>query len=330
MDGPWQIGHMTASEYGLKAQDAARQMHAVDSSLQLIACGSSGPGMPTYLEWDREVLEQCYDDVDALSLHRYLGNTQEETGRDSGKFLAMNLSMEQQIAETLAVCDLVRGHKRSQKKLWLSFDEWNVWYRERSGDAVNGHEHEAPHLLEEVYTLEDALLVGGILNTLMRNADRIKIACLAQLVNVIAPLVTNASGLLRQTIYYPYRWALEFAHGNVLNLLVESPTYEVSGVGRVPYLDVAATLHPETGGISMFVLNRDLNKSQTVEIHWQDRAPNRLLGSTVLTGGDLKAVNTFEAPLRVAPQPADKPVTSGERTRLELPARSYTVIQWAS
>jgi alpha-N-arabinofuranosidase len=149
-------------------------------------------------------------------------------------------------------------------------------------------------------------------------------------VNVIAPLVTNASGLLRQTIYYPYRWALEFAHGNVLNLLVESPTYEVSGVGRVPYLDVAATLHPETGGISMFVLNRDLNKSQTVEIHWQDRAPNRLLGSTVLTGGDLKAVNTFEAPLRVAPQPADKPVTSGERTRLELPARSYTVIQWAS
>jgi alpha-N-arabinofuranosidase len=203
MDGPWQIGHMTATEYGMKAQDAARQMHAVDPSLKLIVCGSSGPGMPTYLEWDREVLEQCYEYADALSLHRYIGNTQEETGKDSSKFVAMNLSMEQQIAETLAVCDLVRGHKRSPKKLWLSFDEWNVWYRARTAELMNGHEKEAPHLLEEVYNLEDALLVGGILNTLMRNADRIKIACLAQLVNVIAPLVTNANGVLAKPFSIP-------------------------------------------------------------------------------------------------------------------------------
>jgi len=330
MDGPWQIGHMTAIEYGLKAQDAARQMHAVDPSLKLIACGSSGPGMPTYLEWDREVLEQCYDYVDALSLHRYIGNTKDETGENSAKFLAMNLSMEQQIAETLAVCDLVRGHKRSAKKLWLSFDEWNVWYRERGGDALNGHEQVAPHLLEEVYNLEDALLVGGIINTLMRNADRIKIACLAQLVNVIAPLVTNANSLLRQTIYYPYSWALQFAHGSALNLLVESPTYEASGLGQAPYLDVAATLDPKAGTVSMFILNRDLDKARAVEINWQDWMPNHVLGSTVLTGSDLKAFNTFESPHRVAPQPADKPSTTGGRTRLELPARSYTVIQWQS
>jgi alpha-L-arabinofuranosidase len=328
MDGPWQIGHMTAAEYGLKAQDAARQMRAVDPSLKLIACGSSGPGMPTYLEWDREVLEQCYEYVDALSLHRYIGNTKEETGEDSAKFLAMNLSMEQQIAETLAVCDLVRGHKRSPKKLWLSFDEWNVWYRARSGDALNGHEKEAPHLLEEVYNLEDALLVGGIINTLMRNADRIKIACLAQLVNVIAPLVTNTGGLLRQTIYYPYSWALQFGRGNVLNVLVESPTYEVSGMGQVPYLDVAATLNPEAGTVSMFILNRDLNKAHPVEINWQDWVPNRVLGSSVLTGGNLKAFNSFEAPQQVSPQAAAKPPTTGGRTRLELPACSYTVIQW--
>ena len=129
MDGPWQIGHMTATEYGFKAADAARQMRSVDPSLKLVACGSSGPFMPTYLEWDREVLEQCYDYVDGLSLHRYFGNSQNETGGDSAKFLAMNLSMERQIAEIAAVCDMVRGHKRSPKKLWLSFDEWNVWYR---------------------------------------------------------------------------------------------------------------------------------------------------------------------------------------------------------
>src|SRR5277367_6392492 len=241
MDGPWQIGHMTATEYGLKAQDAARQMRYVDPTLKLIACGSSGPGMPTYLEWDREVLEQCYEYVDALSLHRYIGNTAEETRGDSANFLAMNLSMEQQITETLAVCDLVRGHKRSPKKLWLSFDEWNVWYRARSGAALNGARQEAPHLLEEIYNLEDALLVGGFINTLLRNADRVKIACLAQLINVIAPIMTNATGMYKQTIYYPYVWGLQYAHGTVLNVLTESPTYEVKGMGDVPYLDVTGT-----------------------------------------------------------------------------------------
>jgi len=330
MDGPWQIGHMTAGEYGLKAQDAARQMHAVDPSLKLIACGSSGPGMATYLEWDREVLEQCYEYVDALSLHRYIGNSKGETGEDSAKFVAMNLSMEQQIAETLAVCDLVRGHKRSHKKLWLSFDEWNVWYRARGGNADNGHEQAAPHLLEEVYDLEDALVVGGILNTLIRNADRIKIACLAQLVNVIAPIVTNAKGLLQQTIYYPYSWALQWARGNVLQLLVESPTYAVSEMGQVPYLDVAGTLSPEDGKLSLFILNRDLVKAQTVEIDWQDRMPGKLLNSTVLTGSDLKAFNSFEAPRRVAPQSSEKVSSGGARTKFEVPARSYTAMQWAT
>jgi alpha-L-arabinofuranosidase len=330
MDGPWQIGHMTATEYGMKAQDAARQMRDVDPSLTLIACGSSGPAMPTYLEWDREVLEQCYDYVDALSLHRYIGNTEPETGGDSAKFLAMNLTMEQQIAETLAVCDMVRGHKRSPKKLWLSFDEWNVWYRQRSGDALNGHEKEAPHLLEEVYNLEDALLVGGMINSLMRNADRIKIACLAQLVNAIAPLVTNANGLLRQTIFYPYSWALQHARGNVLNLLVQSPTYDASGIGQVPYLDVAGTLSPENGKISLFLLNRDLKMPRTVEINWQDASSANFLSAAVLTGSDLKAANSFEAPQRVAPRAADKPLTSGNRTTIELPARSYTTIQWSA
>jgi alpha-N-arabinofuranosidase len=330
MDGPWQIGHVTATEYGLKAQDAARQMHAVDPSLKLIACGSSGPGMPTYLEWDREVLEQCYEYVDALSLHRYIGNTAEETGNDSAKYMAMNLSMEKQIKETLAVCDLVQGHKRSPKKLWLSFDEWNVWYRARSGDATNGHGKEAPHLLEEVYNLEDALLVGGILNTLMRNADRVKLACLAQLINVIAPIMTNPNGLLRQTIYYPYSWALQFARGSVLNLLVESPVYEVVGMGQVPYLDVAGTVSAEDGKVSLFVLNRDLSKAHAIEVNWQDKAPARVLSASLLTGDDLKAFNSFETPQKVVPRPLDKPSIAGGRAKFEVPARSYAVIQWGS
>ena len=329
MDGPWQIGHMTATEYGMKAEDAARQMRYVDPSLQLIACGSSGPFMPTYLEWDREVLEQCYDYVDGLSLHRYFTNSPQDTGGDSAKFLAMNLSMEQQIAETVAVCDLVRGHKRSPKELWLSFDEWNVWYRARSGDATNGHRQEAPHLLEEVYNLEDALLVGGLINSLLRHADRVKVACLAQLINVIAPIMTNASGLLRQTIYYPYNWALQFARGAVVNLLVESPTYEVSRMGQVPYIDVAGTISRQDGKVAVFVLNRDLSKSHVVEINWQDKTPGQVLIATVLTGADLKASNTFETPQKVAPQAFPKPTTNNGRTKFEVPARSYTMIQWA-
>jgi alpha-L-arabinofuranosidase len=331
MDGPWQIGHMTATEYGMKAADAARQMRAVDPILKLVACGSSGPAMPTYLEWDREVLEQSYDYVDGLSLHRYFGNTPDETGGDSAKYLALNLTMDRQIEETLAVCDLVRGRKRSAKKLWLSFDEWNVWYRARSGDAMNGHRQEAPHLLEEIYNLEDALLVGGLLNTLLRHADRVKIACLAQLVNVIAPLMTNPKGLFRQTTFYPYSWALEYGRGSVLDLLIESPsTYEVANMAPVPHLDVVGIANPEDGKTVLFFLNRDLSQAREVEVNWQGAAATRLLASWVLTGDDLKAVNSFDTPQKVAPRVADKPSSAAGRTRIELPPRSYSVFQWGS
>ncbi len=329
MDGPWQIGHMSATEYGMKAQDAARQMRDVDSDLKLIACGSSGPLMRTYLEWDREVLEQCYDYVDGLSLHRYFGNWERDSGNKTEKYLALNLSMERQIAETLAVCDLVRGHKRSPKKLWLSFDEWNVWYRTTGGDNVDGNRKEAPDLLEEVYNLEDALLVGGLINSLLRNADRVKLACLAQLVNVIAPIMTNADGLFQQTIYYPYSWGLQYARGSVLNLLVESSTYEVEGLDHVAYIDVAGSLSHDEGKLSLFVLNRDLSKSHDVEVVWEDAAPGRVISGSLLTGDDLKASNSFATPKRVAPQSFAVPAANGGRTKFEVPARSYTVIQWS-
>jgi len=342
MDGPWQIGHMTAMEYGMKAADAGRQMRYVDSSVQLIACGSSGPTMPTYLEWDREVLEQCFQYVNGISLHRYYGNA-EETGGDSAKYMALNLSMDRQIAQIEAVCDYVQGRMRSPKKLWLSFDEWNVWYRERSGSAVNGGGKVAPHLLEEIYNLEDALLVGGLVNSLIRNSDRVRVACLAQLVNVIAPIMTNGTGLYRQTIYYPYAWALQYARGSALSLAVESPTYEVAsgpagsrsdfaalGIGNaVPYVDASATIDKSAGRYCVFLFNRDLASTREVELIWEDAAPSRILESLTLTGNDLKAHNSFEAPQNVAPKPFDKPTTANNRTRLQLPARSYTVLHFA-
>src|SRR5262245_31066298 len=339
MDGPWQIGHMTATEYGIKAADAGRQMHYVDPSLKLIACGSSNNSMPTYLEWDRQVLEQCFDYVDGLSLHRYFGNTPEETGGDSARYMALNLSMDRQIAESLAVCDYVQARRHSSKKLWLSFDEWNVWYRARSGPDVDGKKQVAPHLLEEVYNLEDALLVGGLVNTLIRNSERVKIACLAQLVNVIAPIMTNSNGFYRQTIYYPYAWAIQYARGAAMITAVESPTYDAVSadykergsryVESVPYVDATSTIDKDSRKYSVFFFNRDLTKAREVEILWEDSAPSGVVEAFTLTGNDLKASNNFDAPQKVAPRPFDKLTTANNRTRLELPARSYTVINFA-
>jgi alpha-N-arabinofuranosidase len=338
MDGPWQIGHMSAREYGQKARDVGRQMRELDPGLKLIACGSSNRAMPTYLVWDREVLEECYDQVDAISLHCYYGNTPELTGNSSARFLAMNLDMELQIHEIAAVCDYVQGLRKSPKRLWLSFDEWNVWYRQRAGDATNGHGTFAPKLLEEVYNLEDALLVGGFVNSLLRQSDRVRLACLAQILNVIAPLVTNKTSVLRQSIYYPYAWALQYAKGRVLDLAVECDTYPITGAGlrpdmarddKVPFVDVTATFDPQSGQTAVLMLNRDLDSERELILEWQDPIPKRVLACETLTGSDLKAFNTFEDPKRVIPKPLDPPA-AGARMTFKLPPRSYTVAHIAS
>jgi len=265
------------------------------AQMKIPACGSSGPFMPTYPEWDR------------------------------------------QIGEMAAVCELVRGRQRTHRRLWLSFDEWNVCYRETDGD---GHRQEAPRLREEVYNLEDALLAGGLINTLLRHADRVRIACLAQLLNVIAPIVTNADGLLRQSIYYPYAWALQYARGYVLDLPTETATYEVAGMGqssprqapgmdKAPYLDVAGTVNPGSGSFTLFIVNRDLAKARDLEIAWHENPRTRVLVSETLTGDDLKAFNTFQDPRRVAPRPLEPPKV-GARTMVQVPPRSYSVIQWGT
>ncbi len=321
MDGPWQIGHCTAQEYGLRAATTARMMRAISDDLFLVACGSSGPFMPTYLEWDQQVLEQCYDVVDAISLHRYYNNTT-ETGGDTRHYLAMNLTMDRQIEEIQAVCDIVRGHHRTNKVLYLSFDEWNVWYRARNGD---GEKKVAPHLTEEVYNLEDALLVGGLIISLLRHADRVKVACLAQLVNALAALLTNEKMVLKQTIFYPYEWALQNCRGEVLRVETQSPTYEVEHLGQVPYLDVAATRDPDSGKVCLLVLNRDLDKSRQFEVNWRGSAPTRVLTSQVITGPDLKAENTFDQPNKVMPARQDAPRLDGARTLIEVPAKSYSL-----
>ncbi len=338
MDGPWQMGRLTAREYGRKARDAARQIRVVDPGTKLIACGSSNTILPTYLKWDREVLEECFDQVDGISLHNYYGNTPELTGNNSARFLAMNLDMERQIHEIAAVCDYVQGLQRSPKRLWLSFDEWNIWYRARDAQARDGRKTFAPHLLEEVYNLEDALLVGGFLNTLLRQSDRVRVGCLAQIVNVIAPLVTNETSVLRQSIYFPYAWVLKYAHGRVLDLRVECESYPIRAEGlradfarddQVPYLDVTATFNPADGRVSLFMLNRDLESDRELVLDWRDPVPDRVLVCETLTGPDLKAVNTFERPAQIAPQALAAP-QAGSNMTFKLPPRSYSVVHLAT
>src|SRR6187455_1809050 len=338
MDGNWQIGQLQAREYGRKARDVAKQMRVIDPRVQLIACGSSGTNMATYMVWDREVLEECYDQVDGISLHAYYGNTGPLTNNSAARYLAMNLDMERQIHEIAAVCDYVQALRKSSKRLWLSFDEWNVWYRARSGAAVDGRRAHAPRLLEEVYNLEDALLVGGFVNTLLRNSDRVRVGCLAQLVNVIAPLVTSETGVLRQSTYYPYSWALRYARGRVLDLRVEAETYPIKGAGlqadfarndQVPFVDVVATLDVQAGQTCLLMLNRDLDGERELVLEWRDITPTRVLACETLTGPDLKAFNTFEEPRRVVPQRLEPPA-AGTRMTFKLPARSYTVAQLAT
>jgi len=337
IDGPWQQGHKTAEDYGRLAAETCRAVRAVDTSVELIAAGSSNTQLSSYLGWDRTVLEQCYDEVDAISLHNYYGNTEEWTGNDSSRYLAMNLDMERQINEVAAVCDQVRKQRGSTRSLWLSFDEWNVWYRTHNESFMDGHEQIAPPLLEEEYNLEDALLVGGLINTLLRHSDRVRIACLAQLVNVIAPIMTQPDAVLLQSIYYPYYWALKFARGRVLDVFLEGGSYPIKADGLrhdfareadVPYIDVAATVDDDSQQASVFILNRDLNQERELVLDWKNLTPGEVIGCQVLTGPDLKVCNTFEHPDRVRPQTMDHPVP-GDSMTLSLPSASYTVLNIA-
>jgi alpha-N-arabinofuranosidase len=242
--------------------------------------------------------------------------------------------MERQIQEITAVADYVQGLYRSPKRLWLSFDEWNVWYRARSAEHLDGKGQYAPRLLEEVYNLEDALLTGGFLNTLMRQSHRVHLACLAQIVNVIAPLVTSDKGILRQSIFYPYEMALKYASGRMLDIQVQSETYPIKAAGlradfarneEVPFVDVVATYDAAKKRVSVFALNRDLSNERELALTFEDIVPSGVVACETVTGTDLKAFNTFDAPNQVVTQKHEAGSVGG-RMSVKLPARSYTVV----
>jgi len=323
MDGPWQIGHKTADEYGRVACETAKVMKWVDPSIELVACGSSNRGMATFPEWERVVLEHTYEHVDYLSLHQYYGNT----AGDFGSFLAESVGMEKFIREVGATCDFVKAKKRGKKDVKLSFDEWNVWFHSNDADRRIERWQVAPPQLEDVYDMTDALVVGTMLNALLRNADRVKVACLAQLVNVIAPIMTRAGGpAWRQTIYWPFLHAARYGRGVSLAPILEVPAYDAKNHGDVPWLDVSAVLDEAAGEISLFAVNRSPDQALALSTDLRSFGAATAFEHLVLQHEDQSAFNDEAHPDRVAPRTAALPADPSDG--FVLAPASWNVIRF--
>ena len=289
MDGPWQIGHVPAEQYAERACQTAKLMKDADPSIQTVACGSSDPSVKSYLEWDRTVLERLGDRADYISVHRYVGNHEDDTA----SFLGVTNSIDQQIEDVDAVCRDVTARKQLKQRPFLCFDEWNVWYKSKEVGKMNGGGKFAQPIIEEVYNHEDALVVAGFLMSFMRHADVVKVANLAQLVNVIAPLLTKKNALLRQSIFYAYRMLSSRKGGTSLQSAVDGPSYDTELYGEVSYLDRAVTL--DDGKLNLFLTNRSCNDSLKLKLATDFRIGS-VSSAEILHHEDAKAANSFDEP----------------------------------
>ena len=326
MDGPWQTGQKTAEEYGRLAGATARALRAAQPDIELVACGSSGSSMPTFIAWEATVLEAAYDAIDFVSCHAYY----EELDGDVGSFLASSVDLDHVVHSVVSTADNVGAKLRNRKRLMLSFDEWNVWYLSRfqampSPDcwAV------APSLIEDEYTVTDAVVVGSLLIALLRHSDRVTAACLAQLVNVIAPIRTEPNGTAwRQTTFHPFATTSRLARGNVLSADVHAPKYETARYGHVPALDAVATHDPDSGELTVFAVNRD--QHQTAELTVDLRAfdlPHEPAEAWTLADHDRHAANTAAEPNRVTLRRMNGLVVGRDTLTAALPPISWTAMR---
>ena len=324
MDGPWQMGHKTAYEYGRTAAETARIMKMLDPEIETVACGSSYLDMPTFGEWEYTVLDECYDLVDYMSLHQYYGNA----AGDTSEFLANSKGMDEFISGVVSICDAVKAKKHSKKQINLSFDEWNVWYHSNEADTKLEKWIQAPHQLEDVYNFEDALLVGSMLITLLRHSDRVKMACLAQLVNVIAPIMTSDTGAWRQTIFYPYMYTSIFGRGTVLNTLTQAPVYDSKTYGDVSYLDSVCVWNEEEDALTIFAVNKSLEEDLEVSCDLRQFQDYQVKEHVVLSNDDMKAVNTEANPNNVIPESSQATKIDGGKLMTVLGKHSWNMIRF--
>ncbi len=323
MDGPWQTGFLTADDYGKLAARTAAAMKMADKDLELVVCGSSGSAMPTFGDWERTVLEHTYDYVDYVSCHAYY---QERDG-DLGSFLASATDMDYFIGTVVATADHVGYKKRSKKKINISFDEWNVWYlkEHQESDEVNDEWRHAPRQLEDVYTVADAVVVGNLLMTLLRHSDRVTSASLAQLVNVIAPIMTEPGGpAWRQTTFYPFSITSRLATGEVIRPTIEAPTYTTACHGEAPVIDAVATVDEDRAAV--FLVNRELSRATQVTVDVRSLGSSRVLEAVTLADPDAYAKNTLAEQNRVTPHANPSAILSDGLLSIELPPVSWTAI----
>ena len=252
MDGPWQICGKTAEEYARIACETAKMMKWYDPSIELVACGSSNPQMPTYGEWEKTVLKHCAEHVDYLSLHQYFSNAD----GDTPSFLAQSVVMEKNIKYVASLCKAAKEEQKLDHDIYLSFDEWNVWYHFRQKDVWPEQWIKARPIDEEEYIPLDAVVVACALNTLIRNSDTVKIACLAQLVNALSPILTEPGGkVTAQCTYYPFLYASKFSRGTAVKTETECASYSCAAADDVPYLDCSA-VQCDDGSVSVLLANR--------------------------------------------------------------------------
>jgi len=319
MDGPWQIGHKSAEEYARVAADTARTLRMLDPGIELVVCGSSSPRMPRFAEWDRVVLEATYDLVDYISLHDYFDNPD----NDLANYLAQPRRTRQHIEQIIATCDHVQAIRKSTKPMMLAFDEWNIWHRHcpELEASQHGGWQVAPAQLEDSYTLADALVAGGTLISFLTYADRLKIGCLAQLINVIAPIMTVENGpSWVQTIYHPIQQVARWARGCVIESHLAGPKQEL--------VDHAAVLDGEGKALTLFLLNRHPQEAATFTL---DLAGSASISDEYdhhsLSGADLNAHNSAEKPDQVLPTHVRTQL--GTDRQIELPPVSWNVLRFS-
>ena len=317
MDGPWQMGHRSAEDYGKFALEGAKLMKWTDPSIKLIAAGSANfnPNAD-WTGWNRTVLEYLKHHVDYLSLHTYVGNP----ANDYYEFLASSLLLDERTKTAEGTIRAALSGEARDKKIYIAWDEWNVWYRERGEGKEKGR-----HILEEHYNLEDALVIATFLNTFLNNAHIVKVANMAQIVNVIAPIMTNASGLYLQTIYYPLALFAANSRGTALEVFVDAPTYQTKRFDKVPYLDVSAAQDGDT--LVLNVVNRHRDEAIEADIEAQDAHFSGGYEISEVNGPDIKAENNFDAsPVKTARRTVSG---DGARMHVSFPPHSYTMIKGA-
>ncbi|MDO8585599.1 MAG: alpha-N-arabinofuranosidase [Armatimonadota bacterium] len=325
MDGHHQMGHKPADQYGIVARESGKLMKMVDPSIELTISGSAYWGMPSFPDWNITILEQAYEQIDMISIHTYLQKPVEGTA----EYMARPLLMDSFISTVVSICDVVKAKHRSRKPLYISLDEWNVWWREREPEKNVRSFHTTPQpYLEEVYSFEDAVVVGLMIITLLKHADRVKIACFSELVNTIACITTRTGGpVWPQATYYPLMLASKYGRGVALNTLIDSPVYESKDLGPVTLLDGIAILDDEHDALTIFAVNRSQEDDLALECDLRGVGDYKVDEQWLLAHEDWDASNTEARPDNVVPRRAAAASIDDGKLTAVLPKLSYSVLR---